>query len=36
MFTRWIHKNGKSRPDKRSKSYKSQAKTNGARKRKKK
>ncbi len=36
MFTRWIHKNGKSRPDKRYKSYKSQSKTNGARKRKKK
>jgi len=36
MFTRWIHKNGKSRPDKRCKSYKSQAKANGARKRKKK
>ena len=36
MFTRWIHKNGKSRPDKRYKSVKSQAKTNGAKKRKKK
>jgi len=36
MFTRWIHKNGKSRPDKRCKSCKSQAKANGARKRKKK
>ena len=36
MFGRWIHKNGKSRPDKRCKSVKSQAKANGARKRKKK
>ena len=36
MFGRWIHKNGKSRPDKRCKNVKSQAKTNGARKRKKK
>jgi hypothetical protein len=35
MF-RWIHKNGKSTPDKRYKSYKSQAKTNASRKRKKK
>jgi hypothetical protein len=35
MF-RWIHKNGKSTPDKRCKGYKSQAKKNGARKRKKK
>lgn len=36
MLTRWIHKNGKSRPDKRCKSVKSQAKKNGASKRKKK
>jgi hypothetical protein len=36
MFGRWIHKKGKSKPDKRCKGYKSQAKTNGARKRKKK
>jgi len=36
MFGRWIHKDGKSRPDKRFKNVKSQAKTNGAKKRKKK
>jgi hypothetical protein len=35
MF-RWIHKKGKSTPDKRCKSYKSQAKANGSRKKKKK
>ena len=32
MFGRWIHKGGKSRPDRRFKNVKSQAKTNGARK----
>ncbi len=36
MFGRWIHKKGKSSPDKRCKNYKSQSKTNGAKKRKKK
>jgi hypothetical protein len=35
MF-RWIHKNGKSTPDKRYKGCKSQAKKNGARKKRKK
>ena len=32
MFGRWIHKNGTSRPDRRFKTVKSQAKTNGAKK----
>jgi hypothetical protein len=32
VFGRWIHKDGKSRPDKRFKNVKSQAKTNGAKK----
>jgi len=33
MSGKWIHKDGKSTPDKRCKSYKSQAKANGIKKR---
>ena len=36
IMGKWIHKDGKSRPHKRFKNVKSQAKTNGAKKRKKK